>query len=946
MARFAPPRLQYSNASGAPLAGAKLFFYLAGTSTATGVYSDSDLTTLHASPVVADSAGMFPDIFLSTLNTYKAVLKRSDDTTVWTADDYAPADGGAVGGRVTLESFGCVGDNVTSDSAALQLAFDSGLPLIGTPGAEYLITTGIYRLGGVDLDLNGAKIVDQVEGNCIYCELEFTELQQISAMSTVDLDSDDESANTSESTRITVTDASKYAVGDRIKIMSKDLLSGPDPADSERQGEYANVLAIDTVNNYIYTTAPLKEAYSVYATDPRVARMADRTSKFRIVNGYYTTSDLKQGTFSAAHAAIRCSGFGYGNVEVKITSLRSLAVLFLSESNCGIGQGDVVIRAYNANTDPSRSMYGYAVLDNAGDGNYFIVYVYNVRHGITSGSGAAHATDYTQTAIKQCGRTRNFTFEVMGEACTASPADTHPDAKDGVLIVHNIINGYRGTGGSDTGVGIRGIGIVAYFLGIVMCGRSIQVTADYDHPDNCRDITIIAPNIRLQPTSEDNDRYPITVIGKSATTCRNIVIRDLNMISRGGAYDQADIFCQFGELTLENPRITWDGKALFYANSKLLETGDSGTIRVRGGMWDLRTTTGSGAILAKCRNANSVIDIDGFTVLVGAADKISYLADKDTEANDVIIRNLKLDYQPSVTYGASVLDDGGGLTIIERPTLTTHPAPQSPKTLEGSLTTDLASVPAGGFTTLNIPVYCAQLGDFVKFTCSVSTAGLRITPYVSAANMVTLAINNFTASPIDLASATWSVYVTALSAGFGGYDLDYVELSGSAAYNPPFLASNARTTTTITVTGARVGDIVSCISMDIDTLKVLFSGVVTADDTVEVALDNRFGSSATLASGGNLYVRVLARKFIWVAAAYDPASLANGSGDEITVAVPGARLGDFVEHWSFSKSLQGMQARVAVSATNASLVRVENETGAGPVNLNALVVYLGIRRRL
>ena len=60
-------------------------------------------------------------------------------------------------------------------------------------------------------------------------------------MSTVDRDLDNNSANTREVTRITVTDASVYPVGSRIKIMSKDLLSGPDHCDSERQGEYATV---------------------------------------------------------------------------------------------------------------------------------------------------------------------------------------------------------------------------------------------------------------------------------------------------------------------------------------------------------------------------------------------------------------------------------------------------------------------------------------------------------------------------------------------------------------------------------------------------------------------------------------------------------------------------------------------------------------------------------
>lgn len=61
------------------LSGAKLYFFQPGTTTARDTYANSSLTTPHANPVVADSAGVFPAIYVNPSLEYKAVLKTSDD---------------------------------------------------------------------------------------------------------------------------------------------------------------------------------------------------------------------------------------------------------------------------------------------------------------------------------------------------------------------------------------------------------------------------------------------------------------------------------------------------------------------------------------------------------------------------------------------------------------------------------------------------------------------------------------------------------------------------------------------------------------------------------------------------------------------------------------------------------------------------------------------------
>jgi len=77
---------QFCDNNGDPLAGGKLFFYLAGTTTPTPAYADVGLTTPLANPVILDAAGRAPELFLAAL-TYKQVLQNAAGVTIWTADN-------------------------------------------------------------------------------------------------------------------------------------------------------------------------------------------------------------------------------------------------------------------------------------------------------------------------------------------------------------------------------------------------------------------------------------------------------------------------------------------------------------------------------------------------------------------------------------------------------------------------------------------------------------------------------------------------------------------------------------------------------------------------------------------------------------------------------------------------------------------------------------------
>ena len=142
---FAEPFFTALDNDGAPLSGAKLHFYLPGTSTPLDTFTDHDLTVAHSNPVVADSAGRFAPIYLrardykvvladaggATIRTIDPVNVSADDQTIWAAGaGAARALADWFSDRENVKAFGAVGDaasghgdgTVTAGSATLSSA--------------------------------------------------------------------------------------------------------------------------------------------------------------------------------------------------------------------------------------------------------------------------------------------------------------------------------------------------------------------------------------------------------------------------------------------------------------------------------------------------------------------------------------------------------------------------------------------------------------------------------------------------------------------------------------------------------------------------------------------------------------------------------------------------------------------------------------------------------
>ena len=176
---------QFFDNLGNPLVGGTLYAYLAGTSTATNMFSDN-AGTVAGTSVVLDSRGeptTFKLIWIDSTKNYKFVLKDSTGTTIWTIDNisgddsadasmvtYVPAGSGAVTTTVqaklresvSVKDFGAVGDGVTDDTAAFVLAIAASKQIY-VPNGTYLLSSIVFNTTGQ----SGVKFQGQSTTNTI-----------------------------------------------------------------------------------------------------------------------------------------------------------------------------------------------------------------------------------------------------------------------------------------------------------------------------------------------------------------------------------------------------------------------------------------------------------------------------------------------------------------------------------------------------------------------------------------------------------------------------------------------------------------------------------------------------------------------------------------------------------------------------------------------------------
>jgi hypothetical protein len=132
-----PPTNPSLDANGDPVSGSTLTFYQNGTTSLVSIYSNKALTVPLANPLTSDSAGVFPQVWVSNSAGYSVKWSRTGLADVTFDDIYPDLDSSATGNYLVVgQSQAVLGDNITTAFGTL------GVGLIENAFTQTDSTTG------------------------------------------------------------------------------------------------------------------------------------------------------------------------------------------------------------------------------------------------------------------------------------------------------------------------------------------------------------------------------------------------------------------------------------------------------------------------------------------------------------------------------------------------------------------------------------------------------------------------------------------------------------------------------------------------------------------------------------------------------------------------------------------------------------------------------------
>lgn len=151
-------RQRFVDQNGAPLAGGKVYTYIAGTLSLVVTYSDK-LGTENANPIILDSAGKC-DIWLNDTISYKFVVTDANDVQIDSVDSISvPAAGSGSGGSG--------GGALRAGQANISTGFSTVTITFSTPVTDtsYRVTQSILNTTDADpIFLSGVVTSKTVNG--------------------------------------------------------------------------------------------------------------------------------------------------------------------------------------------------------------------------------------------------------------------------------------------------------------------------------------------------------------------------------------------------------------------------------------------------------------------------------------------------------------------------------------------------------------------------------------------------------------------------------------------------------------------------------------------------------------------------------------------------------------------------------------------------------------
>lgn len=153
-----PPKLQFFDANGNPLAGGFLYSYVAGTSTPLATYNDASGTTYNTNPIILNARGE-ANVWLGAA-AYKLKLETAANVEIWTVDNIGGGDQfGTVQFLTGVSGSDTITATVTSSSF---IAYAAGqmfnFVAVGT-NATSSVTLNLNGLGAKSVTKEGSTVL-------------------------------------------------------------------------------------------------------------------------------------------------------------------------------------------------------------------------------------------------------------------------------------------------------------------------------------------------------------------------------------------------------------------------------------------------------------------------------------------------------------------------------------------------------------------------------------------------------------------------------------------------------------------------------------------------------------------------------------------------------------------------------------------------------------------
>lgn len=158
----------YTDDDGNPLAGGRIYSYLANSTTPRVTYQDQDKSTENTNPVILDAAGR-ADIWLDQDITYKIVVADSDDVVLYTTDNISLAIGSGGGGSGLPDQTGQGGNYLYTDGT-------DPLWVPATYAAAF--KPQVYQFEYFDLDFSGDGFTPANASSVFIANQTYTDLDE------------------------------------------------------------------------------------------------------------------------------------------------------------------------------------------------------------------------------------------------------------------------------------------------------------------------------------------------------------------------------------------------------------------------------------------------------------------------------------------------------------------------------------------------------------------------------------------------------------------------------------------------------------------------------------------------------------------------------------------------------------------------------------------------